>query len=66
ATVEVWGGPDKDHLKLLGTAKGVTPPVPGQSVATDTFCDFKATPVSYLHIKCKNQGWLLVDEVFLN
>jgi uncharacterized membrane protein len=66
ATIEVWGGPDKDHLKLLGTAKGVNPPVPGLSVSTDTFCDFKAAPVRYLHIKCKNQGWLLVDEIFLN
>ncbi|MEO6150253.1 MAG: c-type cytochrome domain-containing protein [Mucilaginibacter sp.] len=64
--VEVWGGPDKDHLKLLSTVK--PPGVQAQALAffTDTFCDFKPVKVSCIRVKAKTQFTLLVDEIFLN
>ncbi|RCH56054.1 cytochrome C [Mucilaginibacter hurinus] len=64
--IEVWGGPDKDHLKLLGSSKPVVPKVAGVSVFTDNYVDLKPTTVSYIHIKAKTQFSLLVDEIFLN
>ena len=66
ASIEIWGGPDKDHLKLLSTTKPVIPKVVGVSVFTDNYCDFKPQQVRYLHIKAKTQFNLLVDEIFLN
>lgn len=64
--VDVWGGPDKDHLKLLGTVKPLVPKVPGVSVYTDTFVTFKPQQVQFLKLKAKTQFVLLVDEIFLN
>ncbi|RYZ98254.1 MAG: cytochrome C [Sphingobacteriaceae bacterium] len=63
--VEVWGGPDKDHVKLLSTTEPVVPQAPG-SVYTDNYSNFKPQKVSFIRIKATARFNLLVDEIFLN
>lgn len=77
--IEVWGGPDDDHLKLLGTLKPPQPVKKSQPVLKAYACDFRPQPVSCLKIIARPLGkipdWhdakgkpalLLVDEVFVN
>lgn len=78
--IEVWGGPDKDHLKLLSN---VVPPAakkgePDASIGID--CKLNTgKPVSCLKIVTKNiqalpswdpvkkgPEWAFMDEIFLN
>jgi hypothetical protein len=78
--IEVWGGADKDHLKLLST---VVPPAakkddPGMAIGID--CKLNTgKPLSCLKIIVKNiqklpswdkikstPEWVFMDEIFLN
>ena len=80
AGIEIWGGTDKDHLRLLSKVK---PPAP---LKTDPFivkgidCKMEVTrPLSCLKIIVKpiqnlppwdpvkkQRGWVFMDEIFLN
>ncbi|HMR92647.1 MAG TPA: FN3 associated domain-containing protein [Chitinophagaceae bacterium] len=77
--VEVWGGDDAGHLKLLGK---VIPKQPGKSAAPymeGVECRFTPVSVSYIkiighpvsrlpawHPGKGDKGWLFTDEVFFN
>lgn len=76
--IEVWGGNDPRHLKLL---KKITSPADKQDdpvTTMDIDCDFPLTQVSYLKIMMTeatlppwhpgkgNRAWLFVDELLFN
>lgn len=78
-SVEVWGGNDPAHLKLLGriTPKQPVKPEPGFLRGFD--CSFAATEVKYIKIKAQavtslpswhpgkgEKGWFFTDEIFVN
>jgi hypothetical protein len=79
ASVEVWGGADKNHLKLLGK---VTPNQPGKIIPTylkGYDVSFKTTPVNCIklvaipvgklpawHPGKGDKGWVFADEIFVN
>jgi hypothetical protein len=78
-SVEIWGGDDVKHLKLLGQIK---PEQPGKQVPSSTKnfeCKFKPTSVKYVKIVANPVGklpawhqgkgdkaWVFVDEVLVN
>jgi hypothetical protein len=77
--VQVWGGKDKAHLKLLQTIKPVAPvkgDIPSLFLVS---CNFTTTPVSYLKVVAMNvksipkwgtspkkAAWVFADEILLN
>jgi hypothetical protein len=77
--VEIWGGMDKNHPKLLGKIK---PGQPNQESGTENLaikCSFNKTSVSYIklivtpvkslpawHAGKGEKAWVFVDEVFVN
>jgi len=78
--VDVWGGPDEKHLKMLGT---ITPNQPTKEMTdaknlslqvsfapTEVKCiKFLAVPVHSLpqwHAGKGQKGWVFMDEVFVN
>jgi len=70
--VEIWGGKDKNQLKLLGKIK---PPIPQKGAIPSMEygeSQFKQTEILHLkiiahpHVKNKDRHLLLVDEFFLN
>jgi hypothetical protein len=77
--IEVWGGIDKDHLKLLSKSN---PPQPGVEAGNENLaikCSFDKTNVSYIkllitpvrslpawHTGKGEKAWVFVDEVFVN
>lgn len=78
-SVEVWGGYDPAHLKLLGriTPKQPVKAEPGYLRGFD--CSFPATELKYIKIKANavaklpawhpgkgDKGWFFVDEIFVN
>ncbi|MFD1818245.1 Uncharacterized membrane protein [Pseudarcicella hirudinis] len=77
--VQVWGGKDKNHLKLLKTIKP-NAPVKGQSAFSFmSVCNFPKSNVEYLKLVAvsvkkepswgnqpNKPGWLFVDEILLN
>ncbi|MES2647744.1 MAG: FN3 associated domain-containing protein [Bacteroidota bacterium] len=79
AMVEVWGGPDKNHLKLLGK---VAPKQPEKVVPTylkGYDVSFKTIPVSCIKVVAipvgklpswhpgkGDKGWVFSDEIFVN
>nr|WP_294950286.1 c-type cytochrome domain-containing protein [uncultured Mucilaginibacter sp.] len=80
AGVEVWGGPDKDHMKLLSTLKTATPHKNDPFGLVPLTCKLKtAQTVSCIKLVAKpikavpdwhpakgKPGWVFVDEVFIN
>lgn len=80
AGVEVWGGPDKDHLKLLSTLKTATPHKNDPFGLVPLTCKLKtAQMVSCIKLVAKplksvpdwhpakgKPGWVFMDEVFIN
>jgi len=78
--IEVWGGADKDHLKLLSNV--IPPPAQkdDKNMAIGIDCKLNTTkPVSCLRITVKNiqklpkwdpvkstPEWIFMDEIFLN
>jgi hypothetical protein len=79
AELEVWGGSDPDHLKLLNRIKPEQPTawvstrIEGASITIQesSFACYKliAKPLSKLpefRGEKKQKGWLMVDEVFFN
>jgi uncharacterized membrane protein len=78
--VEVWGGKDKDHLRLLSTVKPAPPKkkdpfaIMGMDCKLGTSRSFSclkiiAKPIQHLPpwdpVK-KQPGWVFMDEIFLN
>lgn len=80
AAIQIWGGPDSLHLKLLQT---VTPPVPGmEDRAKDNIAftgNFAPTSLQCIRVVLrpignivpwvkdpKAKSWLFLDEVFIN
>lgn len=78
--VEVWGGKDKDHLKLLGTVKPAPPKKKDPFAIMGVDCKVGngyrlsclkiiAKPIQHLPpwdpVK-KMPGWVFMDEIFLN
>jgi hypothetical protein len=77
--IQVWGGINKMHLKLLQTIK---PIMPGKGDISSLFleeCKFAPTNIGYIKIiatSVKNvpkfgtspnkKGWIFTDEIFLN
>ena len=70
--VEIWGGKDKNKLKLLGK---IIPPIPQKGAIPSMEygeSQFKQTEILHLkiiahpHVKNKDRHLLLVDEFFLN
>jgi hypothetical protein len=80
AAIEVWGGPDKDHLKLLGTVKTATPlqndpfglvplSVKLKTAQTVSCVKLIAKPIKIVpawHSAKGKPGWVFMDEVFIN
>jgi hypothetical protein len=80
AGVEVWGGPDKDHLKLLSTMKTAPPHKDDPFGLVPLTCKLKtAQMVSCIKLVAKplksvpvwhpakgKPGWVFMDEVFIN
>jgi uncharacterized membrane protein len=78
--IEVWGGKDAAHLRLLSTIKPATPQKTDPFLVTGMDCKLAAgQPISCLKIIAKpiqhlpkwdpvkkQPGWVFVDEIFLN
>jgi hypothetical protein len=78
--IEVWGGVDATHLKLLGTVKPPPPQKNDPFLVKGMDCELSSSkPLSCLKIIAKpiqhlpdwdpvkkQPGWVFVDEVFLN
>lgn len=77
--VEVWGGTQKNQLRLLGKVKPQTTKKDAERALIKVGVNFKPQQVSYLKIVAKNlkklpdwhpgkgePAWIFVDEVFLN
>ncbi|MGB8195183.1 MAG: DUF2231 domain-containing protein [Chitinophagaceae bacterium] len=78
-SIEIWGGDDPGHLKLLGR---ITPQQPGKYVPSSNKnfeCKFKSATVKYVKIIAEpvaklpkwhkgkgERGWVFVDEVLVN
>jgi uncharacterized membrane protein len=80
AGIEVWGGPDKDHLKLLSTLKTAKPLKNDPFGLVPLSCKLKtphmvscikliARPIKTVpdwHPAKGKPGWVFMDEVFIN
>ncbi|MEO7215267.1 c-type cytochrome domain-containing protein [Mucilaginibacter sp.] len=80
ASIEIWGGADKDHLKLLSTLKTATPhkddpfglvPLSCKLNKAQTISCIKliARPIKVVpdwHSAKGKPGWVFMDEVFIN
>ncbi len=79
AKVEVWGGTDKAHLKLLDKIQPVQPQKESVTENLAVKCSFDKTTVSYIkllitpvhslpawHAGKGEKAWVFVDEVFVN
>ncbi len=70
--VEIWGGKDKDKLKLLGKIKPSMPQKGSAPSMEYGESQFKKTEILYLkiiahpHVNKKDRHLLLVDEFFIN
>ena len=70
--VEIWGGKDKDKLKLLGKIKPAIPQKGSAPSMEYGESQFKKTEILYLkiiahpHVNKKDRHLLLVDEFFIN
>jgi uncharacterized membrane protein len=77
--VEVWGGIDKHHLKLLNTTKPLQPTKESGTENLAIKCSFATTNVSCIkllvmpvrklpawHAGKGEKAWVFVDEVFVN
>ncbi|QEC68485.1 hypothetical protein FRZ67_14650 [Panacibacter ginsenosidivorans] len=78
-SIEVWGGTDTNHLKLLSR---ITPQQPNKTEAgylRGYDCSFPATEVKYIRVKADavrvlpawhrgkgDKGWFFIDEIFVN
>ena len=78
-TVEIWGGADRQHMKLITILRPDQPIKKSPPVLKAITCRFAPQPISCLKIIAKplgqlplwhankgKQGLLLVDEVFIN
>lgn len=78
-TLAVWGGPDADHLKLLGQVKPAQPSKPAPGYAQAQEISFAPTEVKLIKIMAapvpklplwhrgkNDKGWVFMDEVFFN
>jgi uncharacterized membrane protein len=80
AAVEVWGGADAQHLKLLSNIKTAIPQKSDQNIIISIDCKLKAaTSVACIKLVAKNvssipawhdargkPAWVFMDEVFVN
>jgi uncharacterized membrane protein len=77
--VEVWGGTDKDHLRLLNIASIPMPQEKNQKPLTKVVVRFEPKSIQCVKIVAKNfkklpdwhrskgkPAWIIVDEIFLN
>ena len=77
--VQVWGGIDKNHLKLLNTTKPLQPTKESGTENLAIKCSFATINVSYIkllvtpvrklpawHDGKGQKAWAFVDEVFVN
>jgi uncharacterized membrane protein len=78
--IEIWGGANKGHLKLLSTVKPPAPLKKDPFIVKGMYCKLEVThPLSCLKIVVKpvqklpkwdtvkkQQGWIFMDEIFLN
>jgi hypothetical protein len=77
--IQVWGGKDKNDMKLLSTVQPEQPDkyIPGMQKGS--LCSFKKQSIGYLRIVAEpisklpswhknkgEKGWLFVDEVLFN
>lgn len=79
ASVEVWGGPDAKHLKLLSQVKPAAAKKDDPNITSLLDCKFKMQALSCIKIVAKpvipvpawhpakgKPGWVFVDEIFIN
>jgi uncharacterized membrane protein len=80
STVEVWGGADQNHLKLLGAVNTIAPGKDDPFALLSIECPLKTTaPISCMKLIAKplkavpawhpakgKPGWVFMDEVFIN
>jgi hypothetical protein len=77
--VEVWGGPDQDHLRLLKVTNTPMPEEKAKKPLTKVAVQFEAQSILCVKIVAKNfkqlpawhpskgkPSWIIVDEIFLN
>jgi len=77
--VEVWGGDDKNKLRLLGTVDPKQPLKEEPAFAQGVICRFTKTTVRYVKLVAKpvaslpawhpgkgDKGWVFTDEVLIN
>jgi hypothetical protein len=64
--IQVWGGADKDHLKLINTTKVKPAKMAGKLFSVGIDCKFKPQNISCLKVTAKPVGILLVDEMLVN
>jgi hypothetical protein len=78
-SVEVWGGNDPSHLKLLGRITPIQPKKTEPGYLRGFDCSFPSTELKYIKIKANaitslpawhpgkgDKGWFFVDEIFVN
>ncbi|MEN0052888.1 MAG: DUF2231 domain-containing protein [Mucilaginibacter sp.] len=80
AQVEVWGGPDEEHLKLIGTIKTAPPQKQDTPTTINLKCKLKSVqPISCIKLLATSlksmpawhpakgkPAWVFTDEVFIN
>jgi hypothetical protein len=79
AELQVWGGPDVKHLKLLNKIipeqpkdyvktriEGISVPIPQSSFACYKIVAKPLAKLPAFRKETKQKGWLMVDEIFFN
>ncbi len=79
SSIEIWGGDDKNKMKLLGSVKPQQPTMQQPSSLRGFECKFDPATVKYIKIVGNtvsklpawhpgkgDKGWLFVDEVLVN
>lgn len=78
-SIEVWGGADSNHLKLLGRVTPQQPSKAEPAYLRGYDCSFAPTEVKYIRVKADavkrlpswhrgkgDKGWFFIDEIFVN
>lgn len=78
-SIEVWGGADSNHLKLLSRITPQQPSKTEPAYLRGYDCTFPPTEVKYIRVKASavkslpswhrgkgDKGWFFIDEIFVN